>query len=121
MSGIWIGGLDELTVELGAEAVLAPDRARKVIAKNLNAMKGTMKSFAPVHEGKMRDSISYETRLIAGGAEGEVGPTATRDGFPYPAAVEYGTSKMAPQAFAVPAADRHEGEFVTEMRDVCEL
>ena len=121
MSGIWLQGLNDLVVTLGAEAAEAPVRARKIVASNCQKIKDTMKSFAPVNEGEMRDSISYETRISQGGAEGEVGPTATRDGFPYPAAVEWGTAKMAPQAFAGPALDRHSSEFVTEMLEISEI
>lgn len=121
MSGVFLHGLNDLIVDLASEARDAPGRARMVVQSNAKKVKESMKVFAPVDEGELRDSISYETKLLAGGATAEIGPTATRDGFPYPAAVEWGTSKMAPQAFAGPALDRHSGDFVTEMGEVSKL
>lgn len=115
MSGIFLQGLNQVVTEFEAETQLAPIRARAVVQKHSARIKDTMKSFEPVDEGTMRDSTTYETRQLVHGAVGEVGPTATRDGFPYPAAVEWGTSKMAPQAFAGPALDRHSGDFVKDV------
>lgn len=112
---IWLEGLNQVVAEFEAETELAPIRARAVIQKHSQKIKDTMKSFAPRASGEMARSITYETHQLVHGAWGEIGPTATRDGFPYPAAVEWGTSKMAPQAFAGPALDRHSGEFVSDI------
>lgn len=121
MSGIWVQGLNDLVVDLAAEATVTPERSRVVVQASARAIRDTMESFAPVDEGEMRESISYETKLLPGGATAEIGPTATRDGFPYPMAVEYGTSRMAPQPFAGPALDRHSSDFVTAMLQVSRL
>lgn len=121
MSAFFLTGLNDVVVEFAAESVEAPMRARAVVQKHSKKVKETMKSFAPVASGEMRDSITYETRQLVGGAVGEIGPTATRDGFPYPAAVEWGTSEMPPQAFAGPALDRHSGEFENDMAKIVEM
>lgn len=110
-------GLDELVVGLESEAALAPSRARVVVQDTAKKVTETMKQMAPVDEGELRDSITYSTKLFGSGAKGagaeaEIGPEATRDGYPYPIAVEYGTSKMAPEPYAGPALDKHADEFV---------
>lgn len=115
MSGIWLQGLNEIVVTFQAESMMAAPRAHAVVSKTAKQVAETMRSFAPEDTGAMKASIGYDTRLHGGGAEAEVGPTARRDGFPYPAAVEWGTSKMAPQAFAGPALDRHSSDFVTDI------
>lgn len=115
MSGVFLTGINDIVVEFSAESTLAPGRAHAVVSKTSKKVKETMKSIAPRDTGEMEDSIGYSTRMHGGGAEGEIGPTATRDGFPYPAAVEWGTSKMPPQAFAGPSLDRHSSEFVDDI------
>lgn len=117
MSGVFLKGMNEVAADFASEAANATVRARVVVQKYSRATRETMRSFAPVGERDddgvhMRDTITYTTTIRPGGVEGEIGPTARRDGFPYPAAVEWGTSKMAPQAFAGPALDRHSADFV---------
>lgn len=114
---VFMYGLNELMVEFASEAAEAPARARMVVQATARQVKATMQSFAPRDTGELAASISYETKMLKDGAVGEIGPTATRNGFPYPAAVEWGTSRMAPQAFAGPALDRHSGEFVEQIAD----
>lgn len=110
-------GLTELVLDLGKEATLAPERAQKVTHNVAAKVKATMQQLAPRDEGTLIESITYRTHATGWGAVGEIGPTATRDGFPYPMAVEYGTSKMAPQPFAGPALDQHTDAYVKGITD----
>lgn len=111
-----ITGLNELVTELAAEATQAVARARGVVQASAARVKATAKQLVPVDSGELRDSITYETRLHQGGAEGEIGPTARHGVF-----VEWGTSKMAPQAFMGPALDRHGADFEKGMAGVPQL
>lgn len=62
------------------------------------------KTLAPVDTGNLENSIS--TTITGDGRTGtitaEIGPTAE-----YGAFVEYGTSRMGPQPYMTPAAERH--------------
>lgn len=117
-----IVGLDELILDLGKEATLAPERARIPTQRVAGKVRDTMKQLAPRDEGELINSISFATKRTGWGAEAEIGPTATRDGFPYPRAVEFGTSKMAPRPFAAPAADAHADDFEKAIAaEVCKL
>lgn len=118
MSGVFLTGINEVVAEMQTESLEAPHRARTIIQTYSARIRGTARAFAPRDEGTMARSISYSSKLVPGGAVGEIGPTARRDGFPYPAAVEWGTSKMAPQAFMGPALDRHSAEFAKEIAQV---
>lgn len=112
---IRVEGLTELVSAFEAEVIHSPGRARRVVQTYSAKVKQSMRQDAPVDRGRMRDSITYETKQLAGGATGEIGPSATRDGFPYPQAVEWGTSRMPPQPFAGPALDRHAEDFVNDI------
>jgi HK97 gp10 family phage protein len=60
----------------------------------------------PVDTGHLKGSITHETRSTSDGAEGTIGPTAAYGDF-----VERGTSRMAPQPYMGPAADRNAPAF----------
>ena len=111
-----ITGLNNLIADLGSEATQAVTRARAVVQASASKVKDTAKSLVPEDTGELKASISYSTRMHQGGAEAEIGPTARHGVF-----VEWGTSKMAPQAFMGPALDRHGAEFEQGIAGVPQL
>lgn len=86
--------------------------ARAVVKKTARDITGTAKTLAPVDTGNLRASIGHsDLRLSARGViEAEIGPTAD-----YGIWLEIGTSRMAPQPYMGPAAERHEPAFVAAM------
>jgi HK97 gp10 family phage protein len=73
---------------------------------------GQAKIFCPVDTGFLRNSVGHEVHATPSGAWGQVGPTAD-----YGAYVEYGTSRMSPQAYMGPAFDMNTPPFIR----ACEL
>lgn len=89
--------------------------AREVVRKTARDITGTAKSLAPVDTGHLKASIGHsDLRLPAQGViEAEIGPTAD-----YGIFLEIGTSRMAPQPYMAPAAERHEPAFVKAMSTI---
>lgn len=98
--------------KLEADLTTAPVRtirkATSAVRKTVFDIEGDGKVFAPVDTGNLKNSISSE--FHRGGLAGETGPTAEYGHF-----VEEGTSRMAPQPYMSPAADRREPGFVKAM------
>jgi HK97 gp10 family phage protein len=66
----------------------------------------SQKRRAAVDTGRMRDSVTRsnaEADQI--GVQVDIGPTATANGFPYPMAVEFGTSTRPAQPFIRPSLE----------------
>lgn len=102
--------LNRLAVSLaGTTAAILP-AARIVIQKSAADIKRDAQAFAPVDTGNLRSSIGYETRELVASVEAEIGATAS-----YAAYVEFGTSRMAPEAFLGPALDRNGPGFEKAM------
>lgn len=99
--------------DLTAVGPRALKQARTVVQVVCANTKRDAAILAPVDTGNLRNSISYDTRILAGGAIGEVGPTAD-----YGVHVEYGTSRMAPQPFMGPATDRGSAMFLEAMKAI---
>lgn len=107
MTSVWFEGVDELNkvaIDLHGAGLRAQLGARRAVAKTALEIEATAKSLAPVDTGALRNSISSD--ITDGRYAAEIGPTVE-----YAPYVEYGTSRMAPQAYMGPALDRHGGEF----------
>lgn len=105
----------DLAIDLGRFAAVTPGEARKAIRETAEEIKAAAKAAAPVDTGALRDSISYETRETAGGAEAEIGPTVWYSHF-----LEYGTARMGPRPFLGPALDRYGNELEKRLGDVAD-
>lgn len=84
-------------------------RAQLVVRKTAKDIERDAKLKAPYRTGNLKNSISTgDLRTVgqSGDLSAEIGPTAN-----YGLYLEMGTSRMAPQPFMGPAADRHEGPF----------
>lgn len=100
--GIETSGLRQLSADIGKATVKAAPLARAAVAKTAHDIEATAKALAPVDTGNLRGSISSDVHAFSA----EIGPTAE-----YGAYVEEGTSRMAPQPYMNPAADRHEPDL----------
>jgi HK97 gp10 family phage protein len=103
--GIDTSGLRSLKVDLGRTATgQVGAKVAAVVRKTAHDIEATAKVLAPVDTGNLRGSIS--TTITGDGRFGsisaEIGPTAS-----YGIFVETGTSRMGPQPYMNPAADRH--------------
>jgi HK97 gp10 family phage protein len=87
----------KLAGDLLGAALVVDAKASLAIAKTALDIEADAKAFCPVDTGFLRGSISSEIEPL----EAEIGPTADYAGY-----VEYGTSRMAPQAYMTPAFDR---------------
>jgi|SRR6185295_18409051 len=111
VDGFDITEINRLTFDLTAAAASAAPKAGVAIRKTASDIEGTAKTLAPVDTGNLRNSIgiSYGGDQILV-LQAEIGPTAD-----YGAFVEFGTSRMAPQAYMGPALDRHSHELDTAL------
>ena len=98
-----------LAADLGKARAGAVPAAQKVIAKTAHDVEGTGKQLAAVDTGAMRNSIGVDVGTL----QATIGPTVS-----YAPHLEYGTSRMAPQPFMNPAADRHSPAFYTALEQV---
>lgn len=106
-------GLNVLIADLSTAGIRATRAAREVLDGVADDIEATAKTFVPVAEGALRDSIGVDrpdvmTRVI--------GPSLYYGRF-----VEDGTSKMAPQAYMGPALDRHSADLATRLVKVVGL
>lgn len=97
-----------LAVSLAAESVRVGARVARVVRRTAAAVERDAKALCPVDTGFLRNSI---TTSVGGDGRSslmsaEVGPSAN-----YAPFVEFGTSRMAPQPFLMPALAAHENEF----------
>lgn len=101
----------KLAADLGRAAATAEPRARIVVAKTALDIVADAKNLAPVDTGNLKSSIGADID----GLLAEIGPTAN-----YGLFLELGTSRMAPQPFMGPAADRREGPFEEAIAQLAE-
>lgn len=109
-------GLDQLLVDLATSPARAAERVEVAMRKTGSDIEGTAKTLVPVDTGATRASIHTDTAHAGSTITVEVGPSTH-----YAPYLEYGTSKMAPQAFMGPALDRHAPELekaVAEAGDI---
>jgi HK97 gp10 family phage protein len=101
MAAIWLEGVGiiQLAVDLKNAGPKAQERAKVVVAKAKEDTVEGAQAICPVDTGNLKGGIGGD--IDADGLGFEAGPTAE-----YAPYVEYGTRKMAPQAFMGPAFDR---------------
>ncbi|MBO0826211.1 MAG: HK97 gp10 family phage protein [Streptosporangiales bacterium] len=88
--------------EVAAAGLAIHAGVRKAIVKTAHDIEADAKALCPVDTGYLRSSITADI----GDMDAEIGPTAN-----YGAYVEFGTSRMGPQPYMMPAADRREPEL----------
>jgi HK97 gp10 family phage protein len=108
MIDVDISELTTLAYDLDGAPTRVLVAAGKVVRVTAYQIEATSKTLCPVDTGYLRSSIS--TDVAASYLEAEIGPTAA-----YGAYIEMGTSRMAPQAYMGPAADRHDPDFMAGM------
>lgn len=95
--GFDTGGIRQLRADLGKMSARAVPVASKAVAKTAHDIEADAKIAAPVDTGNLQNSISADIGVLSA----EIGPTAE-----YGRYVEEGTSRMAPQPYMGPAAER---------------
>ena len=83
-----------------------PGAVRAVVAKTALDVEADAKALCPVDTGALRGSIKAEIE----GTRATIEPHMEYAGY-----VEFGTYKMAPQAYMRPAADINEPKFIAAM------
>ena len=68
------------------------------------------------HLPHLPGTITYETRLVAGGVEAEIGPEKRGQGN-LAHLIEFGGPNNGPHPFMAPAFDRHVGAWVDRIAD----
>lgn len=89
-----------LAVDLSKAPARVQRGAGQAIRKTAFDIERDAKILSPVDTGALKNSIS--TSISAGGLSAEIGPTVRYAHF-----VEEGTSRMSPQPYMRPAADRN--------------
>ena len=105
--------LRRLAADITRAASTTGQRAQAVIRKTAVDIESDAKKLAPVDTGNLKGSIGHsDLRTVgrSGSLSVEIGPTAS-----YGVFLEHGTSRMAPQPFMGPAADRHAPSFEQAM------
>lgn len=110
MSKTYVTGTDRLKSQLIAMAERMVKAAAQAERDGAEDVQEDMRAFVPVDSGRLRDSI----RVEEAGSGLNVGPGDEVD---YAMYVEYGTSEIAAQPYAGPAADRARSAFVGTVRD----
>lgn len=110
-----VSELRALATDLGTVPKTAGPMAKVIVKKTAKDIEGTAKTLAPVDTGFLRSSIkTSDLRSVS-----QDSPAAeVRAGANYAVYQELGTSRMAPQPFMNPAADRHEPAFMQAMEQL---
>lgn len=112
MASIWVENIDELnTVEARLRTAQGRigSKGSAVVRSAALRVEELAKQFVPVDTGHLKGTITPEFSGDGrfGGMEAVIGPTANYGGY-----VEWGTSRMAPQAYMGPALDIVGPDFV---------
>lgn len=102
-----IVGLDKLVGRLNRMESTLQSVAAEACAASAERCEALAKEFVPVDTGALRESIHVEN-----GADASSVIAATQ----YAAKVEYGTSKMRPQPYMLPAAWQSADGFFAQVR-----
>lgn len=120
MATVWFDGIDALNSvasELERRAGQIGERGSVVLRASALRIEALAKQLVPVDTGHLRSSIGAD--FFGDGRyavmRAEIGPTASYG--PY---VEYGTHRMAPQAYMGPALDRVAPDFVAAVDAIAE-
>lgn len=116
MATVWIEGVEQLNslaADLTHAGLITAHRGSKAVKKIGADVVADGQAFCPVDTGNLRNSIGVD--YDGDGLGFEAGPTANYG--PY---VEYGTSKMAPEAYMGPAFDRNAPAFVAAVEELGE-
>ncbi|GAA0187996.1 HK97-gp10 family putative phage morphogenesis protein [Glutamicibacter creatinolyticus] len=107
--------LRTLAADLGNVPKLAGQLAKVAVKKTAKDIEATAKALAPVDTGFLRSAVkSSDLRNVSQDSpEAEV-----RAGASYSVYQELGTSRMAPQPFMGPAADKHTPAFEAAMAEI---
>jgi HK97 gp10 family phage protein len=108
--------LRRLSTDIRKAAATTGRRAQQVVRKTAYDIERTAKNLVPVDTGNLKSSIGHsDARSVgrSGTLAIEIGPTANYGQF-----VEFGTSRMAPQPYMGPAADKHEPAFDAAMAEL---
>jgi HK97 gp10 family phage protein len=100
MVNIDFSEFSKLTREFEKAGALLETKGSQIVRKTAFDIENDAKTKAPVDTGNLQNSIA--TQIEDGGLAAEVTASAHYAGY-----VEHGTSKMAPQPYMGPAADRH--------------
>lgn len=112
------GGIGRLQRRLAAIPMAVKEATQPALLRQAKAIADTMRQFAPVDEGDLRDSIEVTpggkptpAYSQPGGstvvAENAVAITAGNHAVRYPHLIEHGTTKMVAQPFFWPALRLH--------------
>lgn len=106
----------KLSREFGLVPVRLRPLVKKAVQKTALDIERDAKLKVAVDTGNLKNSIGHsDLRLGGTDYSVEIGPTAN-----YGVFVEQGTTRMAPQPFMGPAADRHEPLFQQAMAQIAE-
>lgn len=108
-----VQGLAQFTGTLEQAVGRVEGLAGQVVRKTAHDVQADAQTRAPVDTGALRSSIRAAPR---GPLAAEVSPSVN-----YSHYVEFGTSRMAPQPYLLPALDAKTGPFITAMERVAEV
>lgn len=103
-----VEGLDRLAAKLDRLPAGMLRGAESAVAATTDAVRDLMRDAAPVDTGELRDSIQAEHSGLSGTVAATAGHADD---------VEFGTSKMAEQPFATPAAEQGRAILVEQVRE----
>jgi hypothetical protein len=115
-----IDGLRRLAADLDAAAHVAPEEARKVVAKGaLNIKKDWRRAWTGLrHAPALPYAITYDTKLTGDRASAEIGPDKDRRQGALGNLIEYGSVKNAPIPGGLPALEREAPRFEKALTDL---
>lgn len=116
MVSIWFEGIDDFA-RVAANLDASPIRVGASTAASVRRVAAdierTAKQLAPVNTGALRASIGVE---YVGDGRSSVMGAVIRPTVDYGEFVEFGTSRMAPQPYLMPAFERHMPGFLTAVQ-----
>lgn len=107
--------LRNLSVELGDVPKVVGQLAKTVVKKTAKDIESTAKTLAPVDTGFLRSGIKTSDLRNVSQDSPSAEVVASASYSPY---LELGTSRMAPQPFMRPAADKHADAFEQAMAQI---
>lgn len=117
-------GVDAIVAEFTREADTVRDRAGEMVVEMAKEAADLMRDLVPVRTGNVRSSITSDPAFIRDGLGvfAEAGPDSVAHKEAFVARfLEYGTSKMAPRPFVMPAADKVLPKLERALKDLSKL